>query len=292
MTAEVVDIKTGEVVTLMTEEEARRITERIRAALDRVATAWADLGERIAEAHHRRADLALGYKSWAAYAEAELRPSEGVAAEVRRQLVGMLSAQGMSTRAIAPAVGVSQQAVSKTLRRPEVTTGLSPEPKGTGFTPGWRPSDQLREAERNGNRIIKLTGPNSISDPTPVMDGTVVSPSPVIDVDKTGDQGATPPVPRPAITGLDGKTYTRPPVVAPKPRDEVQENAEKAAHNLAHVLNLFADLDSPSMSAHYRDSYRRGVAAVSPAQRELVTPETMRAVAAGLTRLADEWSTK
>ena len=29
-----------------------------------------------------------------------------------------------------------------------------------------------------------------------------------------------------------------------------------------------------------------------PAQRELVTPETMRAVAAGLTRLADEWSTK
>lgn len=93
----------------ITEAEARRLTERIRTALDRVSTAWADLAERITEAYDRRADLALGYDSWAEYAEAELRPAEGIAADVRRQLVGMLSAAGMSTRAIAPTVGVSDR---------------------------------------------------------------------------------------------------------------------------------------------------------------------------------------
>ena len=36
-----------------------------------------------------------------------------VPCRVRRQLVGMLSAQGMSTRAIAPVVGVSQDTVVK-----------------------------------------------------------------------------------------------------------------------------------------------------------------------------------
>lgn len=71
------------------------------------STAWADLATSITEAYQRRADLALGYGSWSEYAEAELKPSEGLAADVRRQLVGMLSAQGMSARAIAPTVGVS-----------------------------------------------------------------------------------------------------------------------------------------------------------------------------------------
>ena len=97
----------------LTEPEARRLTERIRTALDRVSTAWADLGERITEAFERRADIALGYGSWAEYAEAELQPSGQIAADVRRQLVAMLSAQSMSPRAIAPTIGVTRQRVSQ-----------------------------------------------------------------------------------------------------------------------------------------------------------------------------------
>lgn len=112
MTMEHVDTVTGEVIDL-TEAEARRLTERIRTRLDRVSTAWADLADAITEAYQRRADLALGYGSWAEYAEAELKPSEGLAADVRRQLVGLLSARGMSTRAIAPTVGVTRQQVAR-----------------------------------------------------------------------------------------------------------------------------------------------------------------------------------
>lgn len=114
----------------LTADDARRLTERIRIRLDRVSTAWADLGEAITEAFQRRADLALGYGSWADYADAELKPAKGLAVEVRRQLVSMLSAAGMSTRAIAPAVGVkSDQTIRADLAR-QVRDDHAPLPDG------------------------------------------------------------------------------------------------------------------------------------------------------------------
>ena len=208
MTVERIDPATGETINL-TEQEARRLTERIRTALDRVSTAWADLAERITEAYQRRADLALGYGSWAEYAEAELKPSEGLAADVRRQLVGMLSAQGMSTRAIAPTVGVSQQAVAKVLRHPDVTTKLSPEPESLAEYRGR----VLRDAETN-HKIIKLTGPESVSDPTPAK-----------------------------VVGLDGKAYARP---EPKPqadrRTPLRDGFRDAALDLDKPVHRFERL--------------------------------------------------
>lgn len=135
---------TIEQAAMMTADEARQATDRIRLALDRVSNAWADLGERIADAYQRRADLALGYGSWAEYADAELKPAEGLAAEVRRQLVGMLSHAGMSTRAIAPTVGVSNKTVALDQREvlPEVTPAPAhcfyrePEPERIDYDTG------------------------------------------------------------------------------------------------------------------------------------------------------------
>ena len=57
---------TVETADRLTADDARRLTERIRVRLDRVSTAWVDLGEAITEAFQRRADLALGYGSWEA----------------------------------------------------------------------------------------------------------------------------------------------------------------------------------------------------------------------------------
>lgn len=177
MSVERIDAVTGEVVEL-TEAEARRLTERIRTRLDRVSTAWADLATSITEAYQRRADLALGYGSWSEYAEAELKPSEGLAADVRRQLVGMLSAQGMSTRAIAPTVGASRMAVHRDLVAGVTERDTSPaEPESLDEYRGR----VLSDAETN-RKVIKLTGPESVSDPTTT----------------------------PKVVGLDGKTYARP----------------------------------------------------------------------------------
>lgn len=173
----VIDYATGDVAHL-TEAEARRLTERIRTALDRVSSAWADLAERVAEAYQRRADLALGYGSWAEYAEAELKPAEGIAADVRRQLVGVLSAEGMSTRAIAPVVGVSGQRVRQIVA--EVASDLPPEPE----------------------RIDRETG--EVLEPKPVAPTHYATTRP--EVKHTAAN----------VVGLDGKTYTRPQTAGPK----------------------------------------------------------------------------
>lgn len=231
----------------MDRAEAQRITERIRIALDRVSTAWADLAERIAEAYQRRADLALGYGSWAEYAEAELKPTEGLAADVRRQLVGMLSAQGMSTRAIAPAVGKDYTTVS---RDRQVLHDATPDP--------------LAEEKAEG-RVVKLTGPGSLlhSEDGERIDhatGEVLT-GPVV----------APLAPSGKVMGLDGKTYTRPtpqPAAAPKRRpitdqffdaaydvnrrieslhrltrdDRFPQNAQKVAQKHLHDLLASRDL--------------------------------------------------
>lgn len=147
MTAELVDPETGEVVQQMTADEARRATERIRLALDQVSTAWANLSERIAEAYERRADLALGYDSWQAYAETELKPPNGLAAEIRRELVARLSAEGMSTRAIAPAVGVTDRRVRKIV-----------EQVGTEFPPAQQAAVENDPETVTKTSVTKVTG--------------------------------------------------------------------------------------------------------------------------------------
>lgn len=187
-------------VVMLDRDGALELTERIRVALDRVSTAWADLAERIAEAYERRADLALGYSSWAEYAEAELRPSEGIAADVRRQLVAVLSAQGMSTRAIAPTVGVSQRQISTDVR--------------SDFSPAEPESIDLATGE-----VLVPPHPQARLAPWPERRDETGGGGVVVIDPKTGEihQGSDEAVAH--ITGLDGKTYSRPePKAAPTTR--------------------------------------------------------------------------
>lgn len=58
--------------------------------------------------------------------------------------MGLLSARGMSTRAIAPVAGVTRQGVSKALKK--VATELPPEP------PAWR-------VHRSADAELKMQGP-------------------------------------------------------------------------------------------------------------------------------------
>lgn len=231
----------------LTEAEARRLTERIRLALDRVSTAWADLGERISEAYQRRADLALGYASWAEYAEAELKPAEGIALEVRRQLVGMLSAAGMSTRAIAPTVGVSQSTIRDDT---QVSRNYSPEPEPS---PAEESLDDYRkrvleDAETN-HKIVRLTGPNSVATPWPskaaaptfpATDVTGWDPQDVADMLAEDDTQVEQRETATKITGLDGKTYTRPepaPTPAKKRRRALIDGFFDATYDLRKITD-------------------------------------------------------
>lgn len=70
----------------------------------------------------------------------EIWEIRGLAASVRQQVVGLLSAQGMSTRAIAPVAGVSFQQVAKIAAR-QVSPDATPEP-AIDFTTGEVLTDQ------------------------------------------------------------------------------------------------------------------------------------------------------
>ena len=180
-------------ITFLTKEEASRITASIRTALDRVSTAWADLAERVAEAFDRRADLALGYPSWAEYAEAELRPPKALAAEVRRELVGLLSARGMSTRAIAPTVGAPRETVRRDALR-QVTHSGSPEPERIDLATG------------------EIIGGSTVA----TREGVVIA----------EQQHIT--LPSAKVVGLDGKSYTRPEKPSETAARTIAQRADKA----------------------------------------------------------------
>ena len=237
MTVERIDAVTGEVVEL-TEAEARRLTERIRTRLDRVSTAWADLATSITEAYQRRADLALGYGSWAEYAEAELKPSEGLAADVRRQLVGMLSAQGMSTRAIAPTVGRDSSVIRRDL---QVVQVAPPEPES--------------------ERINPATGevvPGPTYRPTDVTDWTPQEVDDLIDADEReleAWKASTVPAP-PKVVGLDGKTYTRPEPKAAEParRAALPPMVQSAGWDLTKTVDRIQRLaDDDRFAGHQKE---------------------------------------
>lgn len=220
---------------LLTEHEARRLTERIRTALDRVSTAWSDLSERITEAWERRADLALGYDSWAEYAEAELRPPSQIAAEVRRELVGLLSARGMSTRAIAPTVGVShaQIAVDR-----QVSSDLTPVRNRTP-DPGPTVYDLH---DPSFERIDLTTG--EVLDAAPETSAT------------TGG-GEAPVVAEPRkVVGLDGKQYTRPAPSAPA-RRPLRDGFRDAALDLDKIIGRFERLIADDRYPRNRDEVAR-----------------------------------
>lgn len=125
----------ADLLPVMDPTEARRLTERIRLT----ATTFADSRERLIElvgqAKAGNAHLALGYGSWTDYL-ADVLGDEPLrlARDERRELVAALSAEGMSTRAIAPIVGAAPKTIARDLesRVSDDTPAPTPRPAITG----------------------------------------------------------------------------------------------------------------------------------------------------------------
>lgn len=105
-------------LSVMDEIAARKLTERIRITAHNYADARQKLQELVAEAKTGNAHLALGYASWTAYlAEVLGEEPMRLARGERQEMVQMLSAEGMSTRAIAPIVGADRKTVMQDVRQ-------------------------------------------------------------------------------------------------------------------------------------------------------------------------------
>lgn len=101
-------------VASMSEQEAQKLTERIRLTAHNYTEARAKLQDLVAEAKEGNAHLALGYASWTAYLSEVLGEEPmRLARSERQEMVQLLSSEGMSTRAIAPIVGADHATVAR-----------------------------------------------------------------------------------------------------------------------------------------------------------------------------------
>ena len=152
----------------MTEREAHKLTERIRVTAVNYRESRTKLMELVQDAKDGNAHGVLKYASWTAYlAEVLGEEPMRLARDERQDMVRALSAEGMSTRAIAPIVGANHNTVARDL------AGVSNET------------------------------PTEPADPTIALKPTVA--------DVRGVEAHAAPAP---ITGMDGKQYTRPEIVA------------------------------------------------------------------------------
>jgi hypothetical protein len=120
---ETLAILEAEVVPVLTMDEAVALDREIRDRVASVNDEMLGLQELIDEA--KRADLhtPLGFPSWTAYAADVFTVSNELGREQRRELVGYLAGEGMSNRAIAQAVGVTEG----TVRNDKVRNDYAPD---------------------------------------------------------------------------------------------------------------------------------------------------------------------
>lgn len=230
---------------LLTEQEARRLTERIRAKALTIGEGVARIKELICQARDGEAWRILGYDSWPAYL-ADVLGDQPMRLEqdFRRELVGVMADEGLSVPVIAAAAGVSDRTVQRDFRALEqvVTDVTTCEPERidpvTGEVLDAEPYPQLRRAPWPERRDEPVPDPTSAT---------------------TGG-GEAPVVAEPRkVTGLDGKQYTRP---EPKPQrrrpltDQARDAGWSLRKDIDRLRNIAADdrftANKSQMATHLR----------------------------------------
>jgi len=173
------------VAPMRTEIDARRHLTRIRLTAGIVRENMPKLQALIDEARDCGDDRLLGYASWTAYvSDAFSDEPMRLPREERQQLVAMLAGEGMSTRAIAPIVGVDNKTVHNDIKRAAAPVENS--------TPEPAPSNSFADQIARDVEEAVIANPQTGE----VIDAPEVAPEAV-------------PTTKP-ITGLDGKSYSAP----------------------------------------------------------------------------------
>lgn len=121
--------------------DASRLDKRIRLLVGTINDNFAKLVDLVGEARRDEIHKCLGYPSWTAYVADVFTVTTRLDQPHRRELVGYLSGEGMSQRAIADAVGVSKNTVTSDLR--EVSQSGTPQYKyihDDFGAPEWTPA--------------------------------------------------------------------------------------------------------------------------------------------------------
>lgn len=199
---------TGTLPERLSEGDARRLTRQIQLLTGSIADQVDRVTTLIAQAEVGRAWEALGYASWTAYCSAEFSGSlPRLDRQSRQELVGSLTEAGMSSRAIAPIVGVGRRTV---------------------------------DADRQSG------GQNCPPDAADECDPDAE----IVDAELIEDEAPSKP-----ITGMDGKTYSRPEPkpTKPAPRRSLVDYARDTAEQLRKVTNRLESIAADDRLSRNRE---------------------------------------
>lgn len=183
------------VVRLLSAGEAQRLTQRIKLAASSIREGLFKLQNLVDEAKNSNAWKILGFASWTAYLVDTLGDEPmRVSKERRQELVGYLSGEGLSSRAIAPIVGVDRKTVDRDIA-------------GGANVP---PADNATESEPRHPRLAVVDlGSGEVTDAEPEER---------------------------KVTGLDGKSYTRPTKPVTERRIPLTDDAHNAGYTLRKAI--------------------------------------------------------
>lgn len=234
-------------LVILTASEAQRLTQRIKLVASGVRDNLFKLRNLVDEAQRSNAWQVLGFKSWTAYL-ADTLGSEPMRLkrDERQELVAYLSGEGMSTRAIAPIVGVSREQVRKDVAG---DTKLSPADAvpvvdvltGEVVSGDVAVGDVDASGQQDGHEYAVVAGGDGMADGrVPVVEGrkqfgqaSVVEAGDLHVRGSVGEVavGDVPPEhfvvdadvhpDSVRVTGMDGKTYPRPESHGPRRRSLV-----------------------------------------------------------------------
>lgn len=131
----------------LSERKAQALDKKIRTAGEKLTNDVNALWELLDQAAAGQIHVALGYPSWTAYVKdaVVITPSDKVE---RKELAKLMAGKGMSQRAIAGALGVSQKTIDRDLKGEELpaeTTGL--DGKTYKQEPESEPEPEIIDAE-------------------------------------------------------------------------------------------------------------------------------------------------
>lgn len=229
-------------------DAARRRAERIRIKARSITEQYSDLRALVDEAERCEDHLTLGYPSWTAYL-ADLFGDEPLRLprDERIPMSQMLADKGMSTRAIGAVLGVGNKTVARDLG----VSNDTPDGEASPETPAPAPE-----------RIDPVTGevvPAPTFKPVDVTDWTDEELERLEAADALTIEtweASTIPAPEPRkVTGLDGKTYTRPPAPAQRPnRRAITDAFWEGSYDLAKRVESLRRLTEDDRFARNREA--------------------------------------
>jgi hypothetical protein len=116
----------------MTREAAETVTSDIREAGKTLATARTKFASAVKRAKDGNAHKSLGFKSWAEYVATVFENLPGLGKADTEYLTAFMAGEGMSSRAVARVLGVSQSTAARAIRQAEEKGEVSEDRKVAG----------------------------------------------------------------------------------------------------------------------------------------------------------------